>query len=253
MISKVTKILATAGMLAVFSFANNSYSAESNGLVGGMTVGIGGDIGFKVNENNDFKYMPDNATADDIATFNSKRDTSYAGYITAGYMMDCLEGALEIGYRQLKEKDSKNTGSKLESKQWFGMLRGTYYLDLQSAIYPYVMAGLGIVRSEITATLVQDETEDASADYATITGGLKINKFGYEAGLGVATMVQSAVIGVGYKFFGVANIKDSDSYTNATFTDFEQEEIDSADLADMRFGEISQKIHTVEAFAKVTF
>ena len=249
MISKVTKILATAGMLAVFSFANNSYSAESNGLVGGMTVGIGGDIGFKVNENNDFKYTPD---GQDFATFNSKRDTSYAGYITAGYMMDCLEGALEIGYRQLKENDSKNTGSKLESKQWFGMLRGTYYLDLQSAIYPYVMAGLGIVRSEITATLVQDEG-DASADYATITGGLKINKFGYEAGLGVATMVQSAVIGVGYKFFGVANIKDSDSYTNATFTDFAQEEVTGADLADMRFGDISQKIHTVEAFAKVTF
>ncbi len=251
MISKVTKILATAGMLAVFSFANNSYSAESNGLVGGMTVGIGGDIGFKVNENSDLRYTIDGT---DFATFNSQRDTSYAGYITAGYMMDCLEGALEIGYRQLKENDSKNTGSKLESKQWFGMLRGTYYLDLQSAIYPYVMAGLGIVRSEITATLVKDASPIVAADFATLTGGLKINKFGYEAGLGVATMVQSAVIGVGYKFFGVANIKDSDSYTNATFTDFAQKQLDPDVLAQaMKFGEISQKIHTVEAFAKVTF
>ena len=106
MISKITKILATAGMLAVFSFANNSNAAE--GMSSGMMVGIGGDIGFHSNENSDLVYDPlgDKATT---SVFNSKLDSSYAGYVTVGYMMDCIEGAIEVGYRQFKEKDT--TGS----------------------------------------------------------------------------------------------------------------------------------------------
>jgi opacity protein-like surface antigen len=251
MISKITRILATAGMLAVFGLSSNSF-ADNSGLTSGMTAGIGGDIGFHINENSDFKYTTD-GTADNTSTFNAEIDSSYAGYITIGYMMDCLEGAIEGGYRQLKEKDSKGTGSKLESKQWFGMIRGTYYLDLQSSVYPYIMAGIGIVRSEVTATMIKDATPVDPTQFATLSGGLKINKFGYEAGIGLATMLQSAVIGAGYKFFGVANLDDTDSYTGATFTDFAQKPLDAATLATMKFGDISQKIHTVEAFVKVTF
>jgi opacity protein-like surface antigen len=247
MISKITKILATAGMLAVFSFANNSNATE--GMTGGIMVGVGGDIGFYSNENTDLIYSPDGGTTD-ISTFNSKIDTSYGGYVTVGYMMDCLEGAIEAGYRQFKEKDSKNSVSKLESKQWFGMLRGTYYLDLQSSIYPYVMAGVGLVRSKINATLVKDASPIDATQYANIDD-LKITKFGYEAGIGVATMFQSAMIGLGYKFFGVANIEDGDDYSDATFTGFDQAAVDNANA--VKFGEIAQKIHTVEAFVKVTF
>jgi len=238
-------------MLAVFAFSNNSFAAECNnnggGLTPGMVAGIIGDIGFAINENSDFVYDPA-GDKKDISTFNAKIDSSYGGSILFGYLMENgLEGALEVGYRQTKEKD-KTTASRLESDQWFGMIRGTYYLDLQTMVYPYIMAGIGIVRSDIKATLIKDD--GTATDVAKISD-LKKNKLGYQAGVGLSTVMQSAIIGIGYKFFGVAKIQDTDDYTDAKFTDFAAKPV--ADLTKVKFGSINQNFHTVEAFIKMVF
>lgn len=251
----MTKILATAGMLAVFSFANNSYSQDNNGMgiTPGMVGGIGVDIGFAINENKDLKYTPDNTDPTTVATFDAKRDTSYGVYALLGYVMESgLEGALEVGYRQLKEKD-KVSPSKLESKQWYGMLRGTYYLDLQSLVYPYIMAGVGVARSEIKATLIQDAESGSAIDPTKIAtiDNLKDNKLAYEAGVGISAVMQAAVFSIGYKYFGISSIDDSDSYSDGSFTTFDGTPVE--DLTKMKFGSIDTNIHTIEANVKVIF
>ena len=249
MISKLVKIISTAGMLAVFGFANNSYSADATGTSGltpGMIAGIGGDIGFAINENTDTKFTP-NGT--DFATFSAKKDTSYGVYGIVGYMMENgIEGALEVGYRQFKQKD-KVSESTFKSKQMFGMIRGTYYLDMQTMVYPYLMAGIGLARSDISASLVKD-AGNAATDVATIDS-LKVNKFAYQAGVGISTVMQSAILSVGYKYFGIAQIDDKDSSTDAVYTDFAGAA--PADLTKVKFGKISQNIHTVEANVKLVF
>jgi opacity protein-like surface antigen len=257
MASKLTKIIAGATMLAVMAF--NS-SANAAGMTPGMMIGIGGDMLFAIKENTDTKYVVGDVpketalVAKDTYTLSTKKDSGYGGNVSFGYLMDNgLAGELELGYRDIKYKDKVNK-STAETTNMTAILKGTYYIDLGSMIYPYVTAGAGIARVDAKGTIYNaDATKGAVtpavADTFVKFDSMKQNVLAYQAGAGITTTVGSAMLGAGYKFFGTYKMEDSKDHTDMTVADGVGGKF--TNYKDFTFGKFTQNIHTIEIFAKM--
>jgi hypothetical protein len=188
---------------------------EVKGLTPGMTIGIGGDWLFGIDENKDFVTSLTDGTNTYTYLLNSKLDSGYGGSLSFGYMMDSnFLGELEVAYKDIKYKDSTNSGNSLETTNWLGLLRGTYFIDAGSMVYPYLSAAVGFSRVKIdNATIVGN---NADADVIKFSD-IKKTKIAGDLGIGIAAAMQSALLSVGLKVAANQDIKSSD--LSATYTD----------------------------------
>jgi opacity protein-like surface antigen len=193
--SKLSKF----ALVASLAFASMS-NASAAGLTPGMTIGLGGDYVFKINENTNFapEITPGNKT-----TFNASKDKGWGGNVSFGYMMENgILGELELGYRDLKYVDSKTTTNTLETTNMLGLLRGTYYIDLGSMVYPYITAAAGAVR-------INAKGKIDTLDFSDLTAW----KVAADAGLGLAVSMDSFIVSLGAKASWNQAISDSKTYT----------------------------------------
>lgn len=273
------------------------------GLNSGMILGISGDWGFAINENSDFALngiaptvtnptpaTPATATAVTApgftaTAFNAKHDYAYGGNISWGYMMSKgLEANVEVGYHQTKTKSTTISGSSMKSDIVSGLINGVYYADFGSMVLPYVSLGVGVARTKTNGILVDRQSAligstllaDTSALDTSNTvrdvisfNDLKATRLAYQAGVGISAMLDSALVGIGYKFFGVNDLDSSDH----DFTDMTAVKsgniataaagvVTAADLSTgsnialkgaelpLAFGTLSNQIHNVTVFAK---
>ena len=155
MFSKFLKFATGATMIALLGLNN----ANATGLTPGMTFGVGAEWMFGIKTNRDLSYIVDTAPVGtalgdgDLYSLDMKRDNGYGGSVSVGYLMDSgFEGGLEVLYKELKYKDAVSK-STLETTNLIGLLKGTYYIDLGSMIYPYITAGVGIAHISAKGTI----------------------------------------------------------------------------------------------------
>ena len=248
MFSKFLKFATGATMIALLGLNN----ANATGLTPGMTFGVGAEWMFGIKTNKDLSYTATNVaglTAGNIYSLDMKRDNGYGGSVSVGYLMDSgFEGGLEVLYKELKYKDAVSK-STLETTNLIGLLKGTYYIDLGSMIYPYITAGVGISHISAKGTLYRVPVAAAGPTEFVKFTDMKANKLAGDAGVGIAAAMQSALFSVGVKASTNQNMEDSKSYTDmkvvngagAAFTN-------SSAFA---FGKLSQMNYEVEAKLKV--
>jgi len=255
MLSKFLKFATGATMIALLGLNN----ANATGLTPGMTFGVGAEYMFGIKTNKDLSYTVGTAapagTALDPAAIYSldmKRDNGYGGSVSVGYLMDSgFEGGLEVQYKELKYKDAVNKGT-LETTNLIGLLKGTYYIDLGSMIYPYISAGIGIAHINAKGTIY-----NADAAFAAVAGApqfvkfsdMKANKLAGDAGIGIAAAMQSALFSIGLKVSANQNMADSKSYSDMKVADGAGAAF--RNNSDFAFGKLSQVNYEVEAKLKV--
>ena len=251
MFSKFLKFATGATMIALLGLNN----ANATGLTPGMTFGVGAEWMFGIKTNRDLSYTATNAhglTQGEIYSLDMKRDNGYGGSVSVGYLMDSgFEGGLEVLYKELKYKDAVSK-STLETTNLIGLLKGTYYIDLGSMIYPYITAGVGISHISAKGTIVNaDQTTAAAAgapQFVKFTD-MKANKLAGEVGVGIAAAVQSALFSVGVKASTNQNMEDSKSYTDMKVVNGNGAAFNNS--SDFAFGKLSQMNYEVEAKLKV--
>ena len=252
MFSKFLKFATGATMIALLGLNN----ANATGLTPGMTFGVGAEwmFGIKTNKDLSYKVLPaaNGLTANDIYSLDMKRDNGYGGSVSVGYLMDSgFEGGLEVLYKELKYKDAVSK-STLETTNLIGLLKGTYYIDLGSMIYPYITAGVGIAHISAKGTIYNADQAMAAAagapQFVKFTD-MKANKLAGDAGIGIAAAMQSALFSVGVKASTNQNMEDSKSYTDMKVVDGAGDAFTSN--SDFAFGRLTQMNYEVEAKLKV--
>lgn len=256
-------------------------SMKKSGLGSGMTLGVGVDGGFAVNSNSDFVISaiqvpiaafgplnPAAAFATQAITFNQKRDTLYGAYASLGWMMSSgIEANAEIAYHQFKLKDKNNSKNSIESDIVSGMLNVNYYIDMFDGMFlPYVTVGAGIARDKSKGTLFDNTPLVAAGVAAGVQNGpnqvsfkdLTKTTFAYQAGAGIATSFDNVVLGVGYKFFGLASFSDSNtdltaSVVSQTGGNAVPVIVGNYALNNLNFGSMKKNTHNVTAFVKFAF
>ena len=204
-----------------FSVLFSSSNAKAEMLDSGVILGVGGNYVASKSKSGDTQI-------DSVI----KKNYGLGGYISLGYLVSSsFEGGLELGYREFKIKPNTNAGiiSSVEDMLYvkiggpIGLLVGSYYIDMDSVINPYIKAGLGlnIISLRVDEKLGVDNQSEKKTTVA------------YKAGVGVSTVFSSMIIGVGYEFFGTLK-KDWPAVSK----------IDFAQL-------VAQKMHSVEAFVKI--
>ena len=250
MFSKFLKFATGATMIALLGLNN----ANATGLTPGMTFGVGAEwmFGIKTNKDLSYKVLPaaNGLTANDIYSLDMKRDNGYGGSVSVGYLMDSgFEGGLEVLYKELKYKDAVSK-STLETTNLIGLLKGTYYIDLGSMIYPYITAGVGIAHISAKGTIYKVPAAAAAGptEFVKFTD-MKANKLAGDAGIGIAAAMQSALFSVGVKASTNQNMEDSKSYTDMKVVNGAGTAFTSN--SDFAFGKLSQMNYEVEAKLKV--
>ena len=254
MFSKFLKFATGATMIALLGLNN----ANATGLTPGMTFGVGAEWMFGIKTNRDLSYTVGTTPVgtalveEDLYSLDMKRDNGYGGSVSVGYLMDSgFEGGLEVLYKELKYKDAVSK-STLETTNLIGLLKGTYYIDLGSMIYPYITAGVGISHISAKGTIVNaDQTTAAAAgapQFVKFTD-MKANKLAGDAGIGIAAAMQSALFSVGVKASTNQNMEDSKSYTDMKVVNGNGAAFNNS--SDFAFGKLSQMNYEVEAKLKV--
>lgn len=261
MFSKFLKFATGATMLALLGFGANN--AQSTSLTPGMTFGIGAEWMFHAKKNSDFSYLvgttvpagtgltASTAASPNIFTFDMKRDNGYGGSVSFGYLMDSgFEGGIEVLYKNLKYKDG-STRSTLETDNWIGLLKGTYYVDLGSMIYPYITAGIGIAHVNAKGTIYNTSTTipSGTANEFVKFSDLKANKLAGDAGIGIAAAFQSALVSLGLKVSGNQHISDNHSHSDMKVYDGAGAQF--TNNSEFTFGKLTQINYEVEAKIKL--
>jgi hypothetical protein len=190
----------------------------------------------------DQKALP---IADIDYAFNMKRDKGYGGNVTFGYLNEYgFLGELELGYKKLKYKDA-NYKSTMETNNVLGLLRGTYYLDLGSMIYPYLTGAVGLSRINAKGTIygVTKGDIDSTLKYLDFKD-LQAIKIAGDAGIGIATMMDNAILSLGVK--AAANKAIKDNFYTASFNGKQ-----SLDSKGFSFGQLTQRNYAIEAKFKM--
>jgi hypothetical protein len=177
----------------------------------GMSIGVSLDYGIDIIKSENFKIKTIQAdlaplTNPSFPAFNmvQKLNYFYGGEISFGYMMENRIGAsINVAYHQSKIDDKNNKDSFLKPTILSGMLNFDYSLDLGLILYPYVSLGAGLGRIDI-------EGQFHNGDLELDIKNLKKNKLIYQIGGGL--LVKN--FGIGYKFFGLMDINDSDTFTD---------------------------------------
>jgi opacity protein-like surface antigen len=129
---------------------------------------------------------------------------------------------------------------------------------------PYVTVGAGIARDKSKGTLFDNAPLAATPAANLQTGPNQVSfkdltktTFAYQAGAGIATSFDNVVLGVGYKFFGLASFSDSNtdltaSVVSKTGTDVAPV-IGTYALNNLNFGSMKKNTHNVTAFVKFAF
>lgn len=239
----------------------------------GAIIGASADFGIGINEDNNFyvqkiskdslSLFEDLPLSDFPATaFSAKNDYAYGGNISYGYLTaNNFETNLELGYHQVKNLDKLEIGSFIKSDIISLMLNGIYYANIHPSIQPYINLGIGGARTKANGVIITSDTFN-NPDNTTIDilnfNNLKVFKLAYQAGLGLSTEFKSAILGIGYKFFGVADINQDDSFSDLTVSttfvlpDATPPSITThlLDTSNFKFGTLSNKIHNVSIFIK---
>ena len=251
MFSKFLKFATGATMIALLGLNN----ANATGLTPGMTFGVGAEWMFGIKTNRDLSYTVGTTPVgtalveEDLYSLDMKRDNGYGGSVSVGYLMDSgFEGGLEVLYKELKYKDAVSK-STLETTNLIGLLKGTYYIDLGSMIYPYITAGVGISHISAKGTLYRVPVAAAGATEFVKFTDMKANKLAGDAGIGIAAAMQSALFSVGVKASTNQNMEDSKSYTDMKVVDGAGDAFTSN--SDFAFGRLTQMNYEVEAKLKV--
>lgn len=240
-------------------------------------IGISGDFGYSVDDDGNFKLpffskrdftqTSDSINPGDASNhhfpaniFNAYNDYSYGGNLSYGYLIkNSLEANLELGYHQIKNIDKDSQGSFIKSNIMSAMVNGIFYVNINSFLHPYFSVGAGIARTNATANIVDKVLVDVNVTVPDIISidNLKILKFAYQAGLGLTTHVGSAILGIGYKLFAVADIKDNENFSDLTILNREHNDIENKDMIStlnpgipFTFGTLSNKVHNISIFAK---
>ena len=219
MISKITKLLSIVVFSSVVFFVP---TAKAEILGNGVTLGLGGH--YVMTAQNDY--------SDEYVL---EKERALGGYVSLGYLIcNGFEIGLEGGYRVVKVKDAENLGLSIKITNVVGLIMGSYYLDTNFNVYPYVKVGAGINRMGVDVKVPHIFNPILS----------KKNVTAFKTGIGVATVFESVVVGIGYEFFGTlkANLfesKDKDGF------DFKMQPRGSSD-SDF----VSERNHSIEAFIK---
>lgn len=325
MISKLIRIFILSSVLSTLAFSSNLYAEDNlsnkkhyykktykhpksvdncnnpcasaiktSGLMPGMVLGVTGDFGFAINENNEFTVAIINGVNTSTAInpsnnlvinstpiiFHAEHDAAYGGEISYGYLTESgIEGNISLGYHQIKNTDKEITTHAVESDIFTAMVNGAYYADF-GKVYPYITVGAGISRTNARGNFVDDVTAAPviptpfNTNQAIFGGPIYVNfsnlraiKLAYQAGIGLSTTVESVLLGVGYKFFGVASIEDADD----SYSDLIVAQVSSVISKDgagnvtsgnypsnientrknFRFGHLENNVHNISVFAKL--
>ena len=178
-----------------------------------VIFGISGDFGLGTNHGGNFNInsinIPVAADADPVITrgfeFSQRLDSMYGGNISIGSLIgNNLEYNFEVGYHQLSLCDKNNSLSKIERDIFGGFINLVYYMDINS-ILPFISAGVGILRNNVSGTLLDgDGSKFSFSDSVSVS-------FGYQLGLGISKMMKDGVLaGISYKLLWPAKIDGND-------------------------------------------
>lgn len=239
----------------------------------GPIIGIAGDFGFSIIKDDSF-IIPTTATqfifSEDptgtpngsipTSTFHSKHDYAYGGNLSYGYLAsNNMETNLELAYHQIKNMDKDRKESFIKSDIVSLMVNGVYYAKIHNSIQPYINLGVGISRTNANGEIIStDTTAIVNINNNLTFSNLRAFKPSYQAGLGLSTELNSAILGIGYKFFGVADINDNDnSFSNLRVsTNFTPEggitgsTLTMLNSENFKFGTLNNQIHNVSVFLK---
>jgi len=183
-----------------------------------VIFGISGDFGLGTNHGGNFNInsinMPVAEGGTPVATrafeFSQRLDSMYGGNISIGSLIgNNLEYNFEVGYHQLSLSDKNNSLSKIERDIFGGFINLVYYMDINS-ILPFITAGVGILRNNVSGTLF-----DGAGSKFSFSDSVSVG-FGYQLGLGVSKMMKDGVLaGISYKLLWPAKI-DGNDFSNIT-------------------------------------
>ncbi len=128
-------------------------------------------------------------------------DTGFGVKVRAGKQFSKLRGELELGYLavdidSLSTANGAVTNSSGDADVYTLMANGIYDFEMDAAVTPYVMAGVGIMRVDADASYTDDNgrAKTVSGDGTTIAG---------QVGVGVSYGISSNVDLVGgYSLMG---------------------------------------------------
>lgn len=244
-------------IFAILTGINNlqAYEQFDYGKSNGMSIDLGFDYGFAIVENDSFKISPigvigtlNNATFNQTV-FDAKSDYNYGGVLAFGYMMENGVGAqLELGYHQMKLKDQNNVDSFLKPSLFSGMINATYNLNFGFLLSPYVTIGAGLGRIDMKGTLYDDQ--DHILDFKS----LKKNSLIYQAGGGILFGSRTN-IGIGYKFLGMKDIEDSETFNDVIVSTAASDASIAIQIPseNFKFGTFENRNHIVSVFARFLF
>ena len=256
MFSKFLKFTTKVSMIALLSLSAKNANAE---IARGMTFGIGGEWMAGIDKNHHFSFESQthshqgNDHHHDDYTLHMRKDQGFGGSLSIGYLMENgFEAGLEVLYKELKYRDHTIHDGHLETHNLIGLLKGTYYIDLGSMIYPYMTAGIGIAHIRAEGVVYNDDPVQASTPGArqfVKFDHMHSNKLAGDAGFGLAFAMQEALLSLGVKISGNHHMSGSHHYHDINITDGIRNHF--RDNEDFDFGKLSQVNYSVEAKLKI--
>jgi opacity protein-like surface antigen len=222
----------------------------------------------------------------DEFTFHSHKDHGFGASVSIGYLMENgFEGGVEILYRHLKYNSHhghhgnhghdhdhdhghehnnindnnhdehhghshgyNNGHSYMETHNLIGLLKGTYYIDLGSMVYPYVTAGIGIAHIKAEGKIYNKNHSKHDSKQFIKFHDIRANKLAGDAGVGIAVAMQNTLLSLGVKVSGNQHISGGHHH-NVKVTDGSGKHF--SNNHDFNFGKLTQVNYEVEAKIKM--
>lgn len=201
------KKIVLASVAGLFSAAAFAGVASADGHGSKMYVGLSGmatTVGDVDGDNG--------KTGTSLVQTTSDIGTSFGAAVRGGYDFGALRAELELSYRDIdidkvRTANGDITNSSGSVNAYTAMINGLYDIDIDSAVTPYVMAGVGVLKADGDVSYTDD---NGRAKKVSAEGMAPAAQIGVGVSYGVTDNID--VVG-GYSYMGAMTDASGDEQT----------------------------------------